>query len=203
MRRILFLLGLAACSRTPSEPAGPAEPPAGTASAAVAPKSSAASPASAKPPALSLKWDDPPRWQRRKPSSAMRAAEYLVPRAARDTDDGECTVFTFGPGQGGSVDDNIERWIKQLEPTTAPPARTTRSVNGLSVTRVEVGGTFTPMKMPGAPAAPQGPRPGWRLVGVVVETPGGPWFFKVTGPDATVKAAAKELDALVDSVRPA
>jgi len=199
MRCILFLLCLAACSRTPSEPPGAVEPPSGAASATATSSPVVAAPPT-RPPPLALKWDDPARWQRRKPSSAMRAAEYLVPRAAGDSDDGECTVHTFGPGQGGSADDNIERWVKQLEPTTAPPARTTRSVSGMTVTRVDVAGTFTPMKMPGAPAV-QGPRPGWRLLGVVVETPGGPWFFKVTGPDATVKAAAKELDGLIDSVR--
>jgi hypothetical protein len=130
----------------------------------------------------------------------MRAAEYSVPRAAGDPEDGECTVFTFGPGQGGSADDNIERWVKQLEPTTAGPSRTTRTVNGMTVSRVDVSGTFTPMQMPGGPPS-HGPHTGWRLLGVVVEAPGGAWFFKVTGPDATVKAAAKELDALVDSAR--
>jgi hypothetical protein len=202
MRRILFfLLGLAACSRTPSEPptgVEPSSPGTAAASATVTAPSPHARPPT---PLASLKWDDPARWERRKPSSAMRRAEYLVPRAAGDSDDAECTVFTFGPGQGGSADDNIERWVKQLEPTSAAPVRTTRSVNGMTVTRVEVGGTFTPMQMPGAPPA-TGPHKGWRLIGVVVDTPGGPWFFKVTGPDATVKAAAKELDALVDSARP-
>jgi hypothetical protein len=130
----------------------------------------------------------------------MRQAEYLVPRAAGDSDDGECFVITFGPGQGGSVDDNIERWVKQLEPTTSRVERTTRTAGGLAITRVEVSGTYTPMQMGGK--SPGGPRPGYRLVGEIVEAPSGPWFFKLLGPDGTVKAAAKELDALVDSVHP-
>jgi hypothetical protein len=130
----------------------------------------------------------------------MRKAEYLVPRAGKDADDAECFVITFGGGQGGSVDDNIERWVKQLQPTTSPVERKTRTAHGWKVTRVEVAGTYTPMQMPGAPAG--GPHAGSRLVGEIVEAPTGMWFFKMTGPDATVKAAGKELDALVDSVRP-
>ena len=131
----------------------------------------------------------------------MRAAEYLVPRAAGDADDAECTVFNFGPGQGGGADDNIDRWVKQLQPATSPPVRTSRKVHGMAVSRVEVGGTYTPMKMPGGPSV-EGPQSGWRLIGFVVETPTGPWFFKMTGPDATVKAAAKEADAMIDSCHP-
>jgi hypothetical protein len=56
------------------------------------------------------------------------------------------------------------------------------------------------MQMPGA--APTSPHSAWRLVGAIVEAPSGSWFFKLTGPDATVKAATKEMDAFVDSMRP-
>jgi hypothetical protein len=78
--------------------------------------------------------------------------------------------------------------------------KTTRTVNGMTITRVEVAGTYTPMQMGVAPAGP--PRPGYRLVGEIVDAPSGLWFFKMTGPDATAKAAGKELDALVDSIKP-
>lgn len=134
----------------------------------------------------------------------MRAAEYVVPRAAGDSDDAECTVITFGAGQGGSVDDNMDRWVKQLAPSTSAPVRTSRKVHGMTVSRVEVAGTFTPMKMPGAPPSQgQGPHAGWRLIGFVVEAPTASWFFKLTGPDATVRGAAQEIDAMIDSARPA
>jgi hypothetical protein len=57
------------------------------------------------------------------------------------------------------------------------------------------------MAMPGLPSSNPA-KQGWRLVGDIVDAPSGLWFFKMTGPDATVKAAAKELDALIDTVRP-
>ena len=130
----------------------------------------------------------------------MRAAELLVPRAASDGDDGECTVITFGPGKGGGVDENIDRWVGQMDSHGVAPTRTTRTTHGMNVTRVEVAGTYSGMRMPGAPQTPA--HPGWRLVGAIVEAPSGSWFFKLTGPDATVKAAAPELDAMIDSAHP-
>jgi len=130
----------------------------------------------------------------------MRAAEYVVPKASGDADDAECIVITFGGGQGGSVDDNIDRWVKQFDGAPSAPTRTTRSVHGMKVTRVDVTGTYTPMRMPGA--APTVPHSAYRLAGAIVEAPSGAWFFKLTGPDATVKGATKEFETMLDSVRP-
>lgn len=129
----------------------------------------------------------------------MRVAEYLVPRAAGDSSDAECTVITFGPSQGGSVSDNVDRWVRQFNPLSGAPTRATRQVGGMNVTRVEVAGSYHPMSMPGGPSG-VATEPGARLVGAIVEAPSGLWFFKLTGPDATVRAAAPELDALVGSV---
>jgi hypothetical protein len=44
--------------------------------------------------------------------------------------------------------------------------------------------------------------PGSKLVGAVVEGPGGPWFFKVTGPRSTVAAAEPAFENMLRSVRP-
>jgi hypothetical protein len=148
-----------------------------------------------------LKWDDPARWRRRQPSNPMRIAEYLVPRAAGDGDDAECSVVTFGAAQGGSLDDNVARWVKQFDPVAGPPTRRTRVVNGMHVTRVELTGAYHPMRMRGGPPAPSS-LPDSRLIGAIVEAPSGEWFFKMTGPAATVKTAAQEFDAMVDSARP-
>ncbi len=130
----------------------------------------------------------------------MRAAEYAVPRAAGDAMDGECTVITFGPGQGGGISDNVDRWVRQFDPLSGAPSKATRRVGGMTVTRVEVAGSYHPMMMPGAPAGPSTLQ-GARLVGAIVEAPSGLWFFKMTGLDSTVRSAAPGLDALVDSVR--
>jgi hypothetical protein len=72
-------------------------------------------------------------------------------------------------------------------------------VAGLRVTRVELDGTYL---APGGPMMQStGKKTGYRLLGAIVEAPGGNVFFKLTGPAATVAAAAAELDALVLSIR--
>ena len=149
---------------------------------------------------LPLRWTDPSRWHRRPPSNGMRAAEYVVPRTGADEADGEVSVITFGAGQGGSLDDNVARWVKQFGPLSGAPTRTTRTANGMAITRVELAGTYHPMQMPGGGGG--GAAPASRLVGAIVEAPSGEWFFKMTGPDATVKTATPEFDAMIDSLRP-
>jgi hypothetical protein len=130
----------------------------------------------------------------------MRVAEYAVPRAAGDAEEGECTVITFGSNQGGSVDSNVERWVGQFNPLAGPPAKTSRRVGGMAVTRVEIAGAYHPMTMPGSPPS-RGSESNARMIGAIVEAPSGMWFFKLTGPDATVHSAAPEFDAMIDSVR--
>src|SRR5262249_20360761 len=137
----------------------------------------------------------------RQVSSPMRVAEYSVPRAAGDAADAECTVVTFGPSQGGSVDQNVQRWVQQFGPLSGSPATSTRRVGGMAGTRGEIAGTYHPMQMPGVAVAPS-EQPNARMVGAILQAPDGLWFFKLTGSDATVKAAAPELDAMIDSARP-
>ena len=129
----------------------------------------------------------------------MRVAEYNVP-ATGGGGDAECTVGTFGAHQGGSLDANVTRWVQQFGPIAGPPTRTTRLVEGIPVTRVELAGSYHPMMMPG-PSDAGAVQPGSRLIGAIVQGPAGEWFFKMTGPDATVKAAGPEFDAMIDSVR--
>jgi hypothetical protein len=126
----------------------------------------------------------------------MRVATYKVPGASADAA-GECAVFYFGPGQGGSVDENLERWTRQFE-GSAKLDRSERRVNGLPVTLARLAGTYL---APGGPMMQsQGKRPGYRLLGGIVEAPEGFVFFKLTGPAATVGAAESSFDALVSSL---
>jgi hypothetical protein len=128
----------------------------------------------------------------------MRVATYAVP-GPKGAAAGECAVFFFGPGQGGSVDDNVARWAKQFEGAPAPAKKTAANPAGLRVTRAEVGGTYL---APGGPMMQStGKRPGYRLLGAIVEAPEGNVFFKLTGESATVAAAQADFDALVASVR--
>ncbi len=129
----------------------------------------------------------------------MRKATYDVPRADKDLEDGECGVFYFGPGMGGSVDANIERWIKQFKDLPGDKIkRADRTANGLVEHTVEVdSGNFNANAMGrGAEML----KPNFGLLGAIVEEPSGEYFFKLTGPARTIAAARADFYRMLDSV---
>lgn len=136
----------------------------------------------------------PSGWQQQTPSSSMRLAQALVPGPGGD---GELTVFFFGPGGGGGVDSNIQRWVGQVE-TEAPPVRDVFVNGDYRVTWVEARGILKPSTMGTGPMEPQ---PGSVLLGAVVEGPGGPWYFKATGPAGTLDSQREAFMAMLRSLR--
>jgi hypothetical protein len=44
------------------------------------------------------------------------------------------------------------------------------------------------------------PKPGYRLIGAIVEAPEGMVFFKLTGPAKTVQAAKPAFDKMLQSI---
>jgi hypothetical protein len=152
--------------------------------------------------AAGLRFRVPGDWTRVPAPSDMRAAQFRVPRAGSDAEDGELVLFFFGKGQGGSAEQNVDRWTGQFSQPDGKPSKdaavvTIRTVNGLKQTSVDVGGTYKPAPMGGA-GGPE--KSGWRLLAAVVEGDGGPWFWRLTGPDATVAAAKPQFEALLASL---
>jgi hypothetical protein len=142
-----------------------------------------------------VSWTVPAAWQAA-PDKPMRVGTYVIP-AASGQEAGECGVFFFGRGQGGSVEDNLARWKAQFEGASTPKTRE-QTVNGLKVHEIDLTGTYL---APGGPMMQsQGKKPGWRLLGAIVEAPDGLVFFKGTGPAATMAKAEKDFQALVASV---
>lgn len=149
-----------------------------------------------------VKWSAPAAWKAQA-ERPMRAATYTVPKAAGDAEDGECAVFYFGPGQGGGVDANIKRWIGQFDAPGGGPAdklaKTSKAaVNGLPVTRIDLSGTYKPSGGPMMQATAS--KPGYRLLGAIVEGPEGAIFFKLTGPAKTLAAQQAAFEKLLQSV---
>jgi hypothetical protein len=134
----------------------------------------------------------------------MRAATYVVPAVAGDKEDGECAVYYFGPGQGGSVEANVDRWAGQFEqPDGGPSRRVTQirkqKINSLAVTTIDLSGTYTGSGGPMARAKVS--KPGYRLLGAIVEGLQGPLFFKFTGPAKTVAAGQASFEAMLKTLR--
>jgi hypothetical protein len=132
----------------------------------------------------------------------MRAAEYGV----QGDETAELTVFFFGAGQGGDIDQNIARWYGQLSQadgsdTGQHAKRRELKVNGIDVTRVEASGRYAGgMAMPGAP--PPIPIEDATLLGAIARGPQGSVFFKLIGTRAGVERARAAFDALITSLHP-
>jgi hypothetical protein len=139
-----------------------------------------------------LHWTAPDGWKAQG-GRPMRLNTYIA------GEDAECGVYYFGPGQGGSVQANLDRWIGQMQqPPQAPKIQHT-TVHGLKVTTVDVSGSYTGM---GGPMATGGaPKPGFRMLGAIAEGPEGSIFFKFTGPAKIVGAQAAAFDKMVQSLQ--
>lgn len=147
-----------------------------------------------------LAWTERAGWISEPPTNSMRRAQYRVPGPGGDA---ECVVFYFGPGQGGDARSNAERWASQFVPEGGGDpiaAMRTRSLDvaGRSVLVVETEGTYQAGSMMGGPVAE---KPGYALLGAVAEGPDANWFFKLTGPRATVEAARTPFEEMVRSLR--
>jgi hypothetical protein len=153
--------------------------------------------------AAGLTFTTPEGWRQSAPASSMRVAEFTLPRAAGDAEDAILIVYYFG-GQGGGVDANMQRWIGQMQqangqPSSASARKESRKVNGLAVTLVDVSGTYLAEMSPGA--ANRNNKPHFRLRAGVVETPKGPYFIKLTGPEKTVTKWDRAFDQFVSSFK--
>jgi hypothetical protein len=147
-----------------------------------------------------VRWKAPAGWIAETPSSPMRRAQYRVPGPGGD---GECVVFYFGPGQGGDPMANAQRWVGQFKRPDGTPAAdaaktTTLTIGNIAVLLVEVAGTYSGGMTMGM--EPPKEKPGYMLLGAIAEGPDANWFFKLTGPEATVRAQHEAFAAMVRSL---
>ena len=136
-----------------------------------------------------FKFAVPPGWNSVTPSSPMRKAEIYVPGPEGTGKAGEAiiTVFHFGPGQGGTVQQNVDRWFGQFDgDNEAKGAATAKETIGtVPVTFARARGTF----QSGMPGQPTTPLEGQALLGAILESPNGDVYVKMTGPAPTVEKA--------------
>jgi hypothetical protein len=153
--------------------------------------------------AAGLTFATPDGWRQSPPTSSMRVAEFVLPRAVGDGEDAQLIVYYFGGG-GGSVEANMQRWIGQIrqpdgKPSSEAAKKETRKVNGLSLTLVDVSGTYIAEMSPGA--GDHNNKMRFRLRAGVVETSKGPYFIKLTGPEKTVAKWEGAFDQFVNSFK--
>ncbi len=149
----------------------------------------------------SLTYTAPSAWKSRPAASSMRVAEFVVPRAQGDPEDADVVIYFFAGG-GGSVEANIERWIGQFEAAGGGPAkplgRNSFSVGPLKVTTLDVNGTYVAETRPGSGQRMNKPK--FAMRAAIVETARGPYFIKLTGPQATVTQTLPAFDSFLKSL---
>jgi hypothetical protein len=149
-----------------------------------------------------LKSRAPKEWQREKVPAKLakfRVAQFKLPKADRDPEDAELVVFFFGKGQGGSDQQNIERWQSMFQPPKGKKIEDATKVEKMKVgkvpvTYVDVRGTFLSKFPPFDPNAKVTRKENYRRLGVVFDSENGPFFITVTGPADTVERHKKEFD---------
>jgi hypothetical protein len=179
-------------------PGHPAIDPAGGSMPAQSPHGSgmgaAATNATGATGAGSLTWKAPATFKEQPNPSSMRLATYSVPKSGSDKDDAELSITVAG----GDTNANIERWAGQFEGGT-PPQKQEKTIAGRKVTLVEMSGTYS-----GGMGALSGTHPGWTMYAAIVDAGSGQsYFFQMTGPTATVRAAKAALDTMIESIKPA
>ena len=126
-------------------------------------------------------------------ASPMRKAQLLV--KGDDNATADVVFFHFGPGQGGTVEANVQRWVAQFEDGKSTSKKET--INGKEITFVEATGTF----LSGMPGTPSVPLEGFAMRAAILESPEGDVYVKMTGPLALVDSAASDFMKMISEAR--
>lgn len=145
----------------------------------------------------------PAAWKSVPPANMMRKAQVVIPKLDGDPEDGELAV-SFFPGGGGGLEANVSRWYGQFETADGKPVndtakRETLKAGALEVTFLDITGTMKASGMPGMGSPVD--KKDWHMLGGIVMTQAGPWFFKATGPEKTMVAARDAFKAMLGTVK--
>jgi len=149
-----------------------------------------------------LHFEAPFQWISLDIEMESEVAYFSLPRAVGDPEDGELFVYYFGSNDG-IIEENLERWTNQMlqpdERLSSDVATTTSfEVANMAITVLDVPGIYAAEVQVGS--AMRYYKRGYKLLVAVVETPTGPYFFKMTGPGRTVSEHESRFNALLASV---
>ena len=135
----------------------------------------------------------PAAWEKVQTASSMGKAQDKVTIADRKSYAVE-VFYYFGPGDGGGVQANVQRWFGQFQEPRDKKSEA-QTIGGHKVTFVQAEGTY----LSGMPGGPTTPQPNSALRGAIIESDQGAVFVKMTGPAAIVKSAEGDFRKMVES----
>ncbi len=130
----------------------------------------------------------------------MRLAQLKAEPVEGDKDPAEL-VITAIRGGGGGVEANVARWKSQFQDSNGNPPEIVsekRKGKNVDVTFVETSGRYVAAVMPGR--AEKYDKPNWMLLGVIVQGGETGYFFKMVGPEKTIKAAKPDFEAMIKTI---
>lgn len=139
----------------------------------------------------------PPAWTWQAPTMAFRTLQYAVP-ADGSGGAAELVFSIFRKGDGGPVDQNIERWKQQFrgaDGQAAPMTQREVMVSGIPVILMRFEGAYQGV---GAAA----PRPGMAQLGAIIQLANANVFVRLVGPAATVSASERAFDGMIEGMKP-
>lgn len=140
----------------------------------------------------------PKEWTEKGVTSSMRVAQFDL------GDESELVIYYFGEGGAGSIEANLDRWLAQF---TQPDGKQTKDVAKIEKTKfadqeatvVSVTGRYTTSMMPGGP--PPVDKQDQMLLGAIVGSPKGPYYFKLVGSKKNVEANQPRFKAMLASMK--
>jgi hypothetical protein len=135
-------------------------------------------------------------------TSNMRAAQFQLP--AKPGAEAELVITYFGTHGAGSVDDNVDRWLGQFQQPDGKKPRDVAKIEktkfgGQDATFVAVSGHYVTQGMPGG-AGPVD-KQDQALLAAIVDSPSGPYYFKLVGAKSTLDANTAAFRAMLDSLK--
>ena len=132
----------------------------------------------------------PKSWKSNPPSNNMRLAQFAINAAEGDAEGAELVIF---PPFGGSVSQNVQRWIGQFAGEERQLKLTQGTAAQGKYVLVDVSGTYN--KPDGPPFLRKTkPTPGYRMLAVLFSSKsGGNYSFKLTGPKKTVSGVTDQF----------
>ena len=138
----------------------------------------------------------PAKWEWVESASKMRKAQLKltddVSKASADV-----VFYYFGTNGAGTVQANVDRWLHQFaEPIDKINSNVEHTTVGKTkLTYVQAEGTYNS----GMPGGSVTPRPGYALIGAILESDEGNVYVRMTGPKVFVKSAVVDFKKMIES----
>lgn len=142
----------------------------------------------------------PADWKPVAAAGQFRHAQFILPRVEGNRGDAELIVFHFGAAGGGGAEANVARWKGMFQDAEARTKAFT--VSGAKVTYVDLAGTYMMRTRAFDPNEKPQPQPNIRMLAVVFENAGDPYYMRLVGPQKTVAHHKKAFDQWLRGFKP-